>query len=366
MTLRRWFVVMCGAVAIPAMARAQDSQFSLRGPGTPSRFESARARATGGAFAAFDGLSWMTDAALADLQRLTAAASGMASFREVVLDTITADLHSTRFPGFQVSAPLARVNAPVIAVGFGGYLDRSYRTIVRDSVQIGGEMEAYTDAIASDGGVSDLRLAGAFRLTRRLTLGAGFHLLSGRTRSSATRRYDDSSFYRATAEVTDVQHTGAGVSGGAIFNFRRLRLAAWARTDTELKVSVEDQVRARYDLPTSYGGALQWSPSPLLSLAGYVTSHSWSDAGGHDTIEWAVGAEGGGARMPLRLGVRGATLPFAPASVEPEEFVLAGGFARTFSQGRARVDVAVEYATRKGGDLQENVWSVLLGFSISP
>src|SRR5439155_185878 len=43
---------------------AQDSQFGIRGLGTPGRFETVRVRSTGGAFGPFDALSPLTEASL--------------------------------------------------------------------------------------------------------------------------------------------------------------------------------------------------------------------------------------------------------------------------------------------------------------
>jgi hypothetical protein len=363
--LRRCLVVLACATALPALAGAQDSQFGLMGPGTPVRFESARARATGGAFAPFDALSWMTDAAMADLRRLTATAQGIASYRQVEIESLDATLRSTRFSTMLFAAPIGP--RLVLATGFGSYLDRTYRTRQRDSTVIRGEMETFTDVIASDGGVTDIRFAGAWRFSRRIAAGAALHLLAGTTRASATRTFDDSATYGTAFEVTDVQHTGAGVSAGAAVDvLTGLRLALWLRSDTELKVSVADEERARYGLPNTFGGGLRWAVSPELRFAGYVQSQSWSDAGGRDVVSWGVGIEGGSAAMPARLGIRGADMPFAPVGVEPKEFAVAAGFGRSFSQGRARLDFTLERLTRTGGELRETVWSVLFGMTVQP
>lgn len=365
--LRRSVGLLLCLAPFPALARGQDSQFSLLGPGTPARFESVRARATGGAFAPFDALSWMTDAALVDLRRLTASAQGIASFRQIDLAGTEENVRSTRFPSLLVGAPLAARGRVVVAGGFGTYLDRTYRSVLRDSAVIRGETEAYTDILASDGGVSDIRLAGAWRFAPRIAAGAALHLLAGSTRSSAQRTFDDSAAYQRAFEVTDVQHTGLGVSGGAVLDvLPSVRVALWLRTDSELRVSVEDVETARYDLPTTVGGGLRWAPSSELRLAALVSQHTWADAGGRNTVEWAVGIEGGAPSTPGRVGVRGASLPFGPAGVKPTELALAAGFARSFSEGRARVDVAFERLTRTGGDLRETVWSVLVGFSLQP
>src|SRR3989442_11633013 len=57
------------ATVIPALAgvvslAAQDSQFGIRGLGTPGRFETVRARSTGGAFGPFDPMSPLAEASL--------------------------------------------------------------------------------------------------------------------------------------------------------------------------------------------------------------------------------------------------------------------------------------------------------------
>src|SRR5205814_5114378 len=63
----------------PDRLTAQDSQFGIRGLGTPGRWESVRSRSTAGAFAPFDPLSPLSEAGLADVPQLTATAMETAS-----------------------------------------------------------------------------------------------------------------------------------------------------------------------------------------------------------------------------------------------------------------------------------------------
>jgi hypothetical protein len=308
----------------------------------------------------------MNDAALVDLRRLTASAYGISSYRDVELDTVVATTRETRFSSLFVVSPVATAASLVVGAGFNAYLDQTYRTEVRDSMLIQGQMEPYTDAIASDGGVSDIRIAAAWRAAPRIVLGGAFHLLSGVTRSSATRQFDNGPNYQNSVEIAFVQNTGAGVSGGLTIDITRsLRLAAWARTDTELKVSVRDVERARYNLPTILGAGLRWTPAPGFSMASYVAARSWEDTGGRNTLEAAVGLEGG-RRVPLRLGARFARMAFAPVGVDPKELGVSAGFAVPFSQGRARIDLTAERLERWGGDLREGIWSALLGLTLQP
>src|SRR5258706_15995372 len=64
------------ALALAAPARAQDSQFGLRGLGTPGRWESVRARSTGGALAPFDAVSPLLEGAVGRVRPGSASAAG--------------------------------------------------------------------------------------------------------------------------------------------------------------------------------------------------------------------------------------------------------------------------------------------------
>src|SRR3989454_10112691 len=172
--------------ASPRDLSAQDSQFGIRGLGTPGRWESVRARSSGGAFAPFDALSPLMEAPLADIGQLTAIAAGGTSHRDAQLgDTIT-KLRATRFPLMGVAGRVAP--RLVVSGGFTPYLDRSWDVTLRGSTGLRGELERYRDEITSDGSVGDIRLAAASRLSRRLAIGAGIHILAGSTRMTAERR----------------------------------------------------------------------------------------------------------------------------------------------------------------------------------
>src|SRR5437870_9809009 len=146
-------VAMTLLTASPRDLSAQDSQFGIRGLGTPGRWESVRARSSGGAFAPFDALSPLMEAPLADISTLTATAAGGTSHRDAQLgDTIT-QLRATRFPLMGVAGRVAP--RLVVAGGFTTYLDRSWDVTLRDSTVLRGELERYRDEITSDGSVGE-------------------------------------------------------------------------------------------------------------------------------------------------------------------------------------------------------------------
>jgi len=177
----------------PNRLTAQDSQFGIQGLGTPGRFESVRARSTAGAFTPFDPLSPLSEAPLADLSILTATAMSGTSYRESDFGGSTASLRSTRFPLLSAAGRVAPRLA--LAAGFTTYLDKSWDVTQRDSFLLRGVLQRYTDELTSDGSVADVRFVAASRLNRRIAIGGGIHLLTGSTRQTAERRFDDTTFH---------------------------------------------------------------------------------------------------------------------------------------------------------------------------
>src|SRR5207247_1905608 len=205
-------VLLAGYPAIGLSA--QDSEYGIRGLGTPGRWESVRARSTGGAFGPFDPLSPLMEAQLADVGHLTGGAMTAASYRDAETGGATTALRETRFPLLQLAGPIGTRFA--LGGGFTTYLDRSWDVTLRDSVVLRGVNQPYTDELTSNGSVADLRLAAASRLSPRLALGAAVHVLSGSTRETAERRFDDTTYSltRQTAEVGSRAPIRFGVRGG--------------------------------------------------------------------------------------------------------------------------------------------------------
>ncbi|MGH7644768.1 MAG: hypothetical protein ACREMR_04190 [Gemmatimonadales bacterium] len=347
-------------------ARGQDSQFSLGGLGTPGRPEGVRARSTGGAFAPFDPASPLVEAALADVTRLTASVMGTTSHRALDFDTTSAALRVSRFPVLVVSGGLRR--GWVGSLGFSTYLDRSYRVVIRGDTILRGQPEPFTDDLSSEGAVTDVRLALARRLGRRLAIGAGFHLLVGSTREQVSRDFENPS-YATSAQRTEVFYNGLGATASLMADpLAGVRLAGWLRSDSRLTTETEDAEVARNDLPVQAGAAVHWQPRPFSRFAASVAWSGWSVSApdAFDTFNWSVGAEVGGSSLPLRLGVRGGRLPFGPGAEAPTELGAAIGTGLRVARGRGTLDLGVEYLRREGPGLTERVWTVMLGVGIRP
>jgi hypothetical protein len=369
MMVRRLSVIMAcllGAM-VPGRAESQSSPFGIHGLGVPGRAESARSRATGGAFAAFDPLSALTEASLVGLTRLTASASGATSYLTDDLAGQHASRRAARFPVWQLSGPTW--SGVTMGAGVSTYLDRSYRVVIRDSVTLGGSSQAVTDALSSDGGVTDLRFVVARRFGP-VDVGIGYHLLGGSSRFDVRREFADTSRYGTVEQTGEVAYRGSGYSGSVIVRLgRSVRLAGFARGDTRLNTEENAVSVAKNDLPLTVGGAIHWQPAPEASVAASLMRRSWStatDSGAFNTTSWSVGAEIGSRRLPLRLGVRGGDLPFGPAATAPREFAFAVGSGFQLSQGRGIIDLTLERLRRTGSGLTETAWTVLVGMTVRP
>jgi len=116
----------------PVRLTGQDSRYGIRGLGTPGRWESVRARSTGGAFAPFDLMSPLMEASLTDGGRLVAGAMEGASYRRSELAGTAASLRETRFPLMGLSGRV--FGRLAVSGGFTTYLDRSWDVTIRDTV----------------------------------------------------------------------------------------------------------------------------------------------------------------------------------------------------------------------------------------
>jgi len=347
---------------------AQDSQFGIRGLGTPGKWESVRARTTGGAFAPFDAFSPLTDAVLADVRRMSASMTSGTSWRSVDASGTQSSLQSTRFPALVIAGPVTR--RIVVGGGFTTYLDRSFGVVIHDTITLRGVQQPITDEITSDGAISDLRIAVAARLHSRLALGVGLHRITGSTRVNAKRSFADTLNYRTSTARDEVAYGGTGGSASLLFDVTSdVRVAGWFRADSKLRADVGGHTVAENDLPLMYGAGVQWRAGAQATVAGNVTWRNWgavqSIANSHDTFNWSLGAEIGAPASPFRFGLRGGQLPFGVGKT-PTEVGFSGGLGRQFSGGRGRLDIGLERLQRSGTGLNERVWTFLLGLTVRP
>jgi hypothetical protein len=367
--------------ARPAPVSAQSSQFGVRGLGMPGRALSARSFATGGAFGMFDPESGLNPAALGRLTALAAGFGTLQDFRHVENPAGSESLRETRFPHLTVAGPVRRFPA-VVGVSFSNYTSRDFTIASADTVTLRGALVPVNDTLSSRGGLSDLRLAGAYRAGSAWTFGAAFHVITGSDRLRSQRSFADASF-QVARDSTELSYAGVGVSLGVLRTFGpNFSIAATARSDGKVNVDRDSLRVSTVDLPYTFGLGLRWRPGARLDLASDVTVKTWSGAnsdllaqggtGAENTVEVALGAEltpnpRRPTRRPIRFGARYGTLPFSILRGEqPHELGISLGSGVRFAQDRAGIDLGVEHVWRSAGVYSERTFLVNLGVSVRP
>jgi len=361
-----WHLGVVLLVALEGLA-AQDSYYSVRGLGHPSRPIGARARASAGAFAPFDPGSGVNPATAARVGRLTASATTLVTNRTVQGAGIDTSLRQTRFPVVSLTGPF--FFKTVYSLRIGPYLARSHELITVDTVVARGEPIEVRDRYRTDGGTSDLGFTLARQLRPNLDVGGSFHVLVGSARVAVVRSFADSA-YRTYEEGAVESFDGLGASVGVIFLPRQeLGLSAYLRADGKLETTVDGATRSVTDLPVTLGGGVAMLIGNELRFGGAIEWTTWSaatvTAQSYDTFWLAAGLELGPLLRSLRLGVRYATLPFGVAE-QPTELAVAGGFGFAFAEGRGGLDFALERAWRSDSQLDEKLWVISAGLTVRP
>lgn len=373
MRARSLAIVGLLALSGVSVAHGQNSVYGIAGIGFPGAPLSVRARALGGGVAAVDPYSALNPASVADLGNLVAAFSGATTLRRYTAtgDTAIGGLRETRFPYGMFGGRITRT--PVsFALNFSTYLERTYDVTSTGTQVLRGDTLQVTDRLGSDGAVTDLRGALAFRPWSRLLVGAAVHMLGGSSRLDVRRVFSDSA-YLSYVEQRRLVFSGFGVSAGVLLRpTRAIELAGAARLDGRLTSRVGGDSVGSDRLPVSFTAGLRLMPARGLRWSATATHRSWTrtqpdlaaSTRAFDTWEAASGLELGS--LPLRLGVRYRQLPFSNVGTQPTELVFAGGSGVLFARGRAAMDFAIERFRRSGGGADEQGWQFTAGVMVVP
>lgn len=379
--MRRLVLATAVSLLLPASVAAQASQFGIRGLGQPGRFASVRALGSAGAFAPMDELSAINPASVGGLFVFTASFSGMQDFRSTTTSAGEGSIRESRFPLISIGGPLRRGKLS-FGLSVANYLNRDYALASQDTLVLRGQPAEVFDTLISKGGVSDVQFAVAYRTGRTGAIGVGLHVLSGSNRNELRRTFTDTLFVSG-AQRAELAYSAYGVSVGLLQEVTKgLSVAASARLDTRLEVDRDSTPAAEYRLPYLLNGGLRLRVSPKFDIAATGTLRNWSRTnadlvaqgapGAADTYEGTFGfelhSERNAAVKPLRAGIRYATLPFfITPGAQANELGVAIGTGTRFGQGRAGIDLAVEYLQRKDGTgRRENTVAVSVGVSVRP
>ncbi|HEY3013341.1 MAG TPA: hypothetical protein VGJ36_11375, partial [Gemmatimonadales bacterium] len=351
------------------------------GLGLPGRALTARAAASGGAFGLFDAESSLNPAALGDVATLTSVFTVNQGFRHQENPAGTGSTRDTRFPQLMVAGPV-RQSGVALGLSYSNYTDRDFTVATSSTIDLRGVPVGVADIFSSRGGLSDVRLAGAYRVGNRWTFGGGFHVVTGSNRLESRRTFGDTN-YLSTHQTAEISYAGIGVSTGVVRQFgSRFALAAIARSDGHVSVDRDSARVGRIDLPYTFGLGLRWQPLPKLNLATHGIVRTWSGAnsdllqqggtGAENTVEVAVGAEyipdpRRPFRRPIRFGAHYALLPFPLVpGVQGHELGLSAGSGIRFAQQRGGIDLTLEHLWRSEGVYSERSFLVSLGISVRP
>jgi hypothetical protein len=373
-------------VVVAPDARAQDSVFGIRGLGFLGRPVSARSAGMGGGTALFDGSSAVSPASVAAFHGLAGWAVAAGSQHSFNPGTGNVSLSAMRFPTFGFATTVGSRLA--LGVSVSDYLNRNWDVQHTDTVMPRDTALAVTDRTRSLGGVSDIRFAAAYRLSTRLAVGVGLHVLSGAARTSVQRDFGSDTAYSLFYQSTQTDFHGMSVSVGAFLTpVPQVVLGASARFNGRLSAT-NPGGRASVRLPTELNAGLYVIPVDGVTLATTVGHANWSvaasdleaagQAPSRDVWSVGIGAEVAllrtfGGVIPVRAGYRWRQLPFLVGTDSLNqradalsEQAISGGISLVMAGGRATVDVAVEAGSRAAGALKERFQTVLVGLTILP
>jgi len=376
--MRRALPLAFAAMLAAVPAAAQDSVFGIRGLGFLDRAGSARSVGEGGGFALFDGASSLNPAALAAWRGTAgwAVASGTSHSFDAGSGPTT--LTATRFPLVGFAGQIGP--RWVLGVAVTDYLDRNWAVAQTDTVVQRGAPVPVQDETKSVGGVSDVRVAVAYRMAA-LTVGLGLHALTGNTLTTVQRTFPSDSAYVPFTLNQTTTYRGVGMSVGFLAHpLGTLVLGGSARFNGRLRTSAPDSV-IEVGMPVELNGGASLQPVTGLQISGTVGYASWSAAAdalaaaGQERSRnvWAAGVgvevsalHFGAGPMGLRAGYRWRQLPFPVDSVTLTEHALAFGLGFDTAGGRATVDAALEFGSRAAGAVSERFTTAYVGLTIRP
>ncbi|MDQ6827499.1 MAG: hypothetical protein M3081_01370 [Gemmatimonadota bacterium] len=364
--------------AVAASAGAQGS-VSTQGFGYPAGGLSARNAGTGGALGEFDPLSPLNDAALASWGATGLYFQFQPEYRTTNSIGGQDKTTTVRFPLLAAGLPLGE--RWVFGVSTTTFLDRTWRTQRTALANIGGDTATFTETFGVAGAINDIRVGAAFLVNPNFRIGLAGHALSGRNRLQINRRYADPVSFAPFFQASEIDYSGNSISGGIdVRPTRQFALALSARVGGTIKSFSGDTVLTRADVPKHYAGSILYTGLPGTNIGiraawdGWSSLHSLAATNVNAVDGWDIGVGGEtrgvtlfGSALPLRLGVRMRTLPFAVGTQEVKETSIGGGFGLPFGTGRVSADISVQHASRTGTPgVSEHAWVLGIGFLVRP
>jgi opacity protein-like surface antigen len=360
-----------------ASAGAQGS-VGVQGLGFPPGQLGTRAASMGGGNGEHDPESSVNPAALGLAPNTMIFFQYAPEFRSVSTGGTSDRTTTLRFPligGYARLGERARIGLAVSTL-----LDRTFSVAVQDTSSLaGGGSIVSTDRFRNEGGMSDVRFAGSWRVARRVDVGVGVHAITGQNRIDVTRSVGDS--LELSLESRTLSFSGGALSTGVALQLSSvLNVAASLQRGLDLRARSGDTLMARARVPDRFGAGIQYAGITGTTLAARMEYMSWSNVRGlvsdatpvDDTWEIGAGADVAGPKLGtrpllLRAGVRWRELPFGITSADrTTELELGGGVGFQLPFERAMAEIGIRRASRSAGSAKETGWTLGLGVSVRP
>jgi hypothetical protein len=372
---------------LPGAGEAQ-SMLSSQGLGYVLEPADARGRALGGMLMGLPGTSLMPANPAEALT--TPFISASVAFHQ---DHLTAQWRGSetstevaRFPYVYATFPLGARAA--VSLAFTTLLDQNWSAVTEDTLTLGGEPVPVVDHFVSTGGVSQLRLGGAYRLGESLLAGASLNLHTGSNERTQLREFPPAGHHLNHLATSRWLYSGVSGTAGARWSPHEAAVISASMTlGGTLRGAPTDtlQESRSYALPWEAAGGASVRVTPSVVLAAGGNYRAWSEldpalaevGGARDAWSFGGGVELDAApatqrSVPLRLGARTAALPFrlrgeAGAEEWLHETALTAGAGLRMAAGLARIDAGIERGTRggSGAGLEESFWRFSLSAVIS-
>lgn len=370
-------VALLSLGASTAQAQGTLSSQSL---GYPPGQLSTRAQATAGALGDIDGRSPINPAAL--VLRPVPEIYGQydPEIRSVTGPQGSANTTTARFPN--VGALLPVNNHFVVGASASTLLDRTWVTQTQSSQKFGTETVPSTESLRSEGGITDLRLAGGYAPLARVRVGVGLHGFTGSTRVTSRNAFADTLRYRNISQTSNLSYSGTAISAGLIVDIvPQLSVAVSGRKGGNATMYAGDTVLSRARIPDQYSGTVSFQGLPGTLIAVRGSRERWSQIGSLSTVnagtavdatDVSVGLESAGPRvggLPIlvRAGGRHRTLPFTAAGNTITETSFGGGLGIPIALDRVTLDLAVLRSSRTGVPrISEHAYNLSFGLQVHP
>ena len=367
------------AVLLAAAPAASQSSLAGRGLGLPMPALDARSIGWGGVSIGLPSgtLSMSDPAAAADLTVPAVTFTFQSSWGTAERGALSDDFTGTRFPVVAVSYPSA---FGVFFVHAGGLLDQRSRSTTTQEISLEGTdaRARVIDEFSADGGVSAVRLGFTRNVGPALSLAVFGGRTLGSTRRSFVRTFDSLDIETDLPPFSSVgewKYRGWNAGAGLGVRFGSIgRVAAswtWSGDVDAIPTEATEGEGRSYAFPQELrlGGSAVLAPGLVVAASLDHTNWSTSNADltaatAEDALRWGAGVEWQalsifGKSSALRLGYRGADLPFHSATESTAaESALTVGLGIDLLTSRdvnlARLDFGLERGSRTVGALTEN------------